>query len=138
MKAVIYHQSIRGKTQKYAEEIGNYLKEKGVDTNVKSIIHYEKQQMNNADIVLFGCWTNGILIALQHPDKEWVRWTKELEDLNCAKIGLFTTYIALTGRMFRKMRKHIDCPSENLKFELKSKNGKLSEDDKQKLDALLN
>lgn len=126
MKAIILHQSIRGKTERFALNIASFLESKGIQVTTKSILHYSEKDIQNSDFVLLGCWTNGLMIALQHPDKEWVAWSRALPDLTNKKVGFFTTYLFATGSMFKKMKKHISCNQEEI-VEIKSKNGKLSE-----------
>ena len=80
--AVIVYHSKTGTTKKYAEEIGKYLKSKGLDTQVTSIQAYSEDMLNNVDYVLFGCWTNGLMVILQHPDQSFlVQYFQEFKHL---------------------------------------------------------
>jgi len=86
-----------------------------------------------ADLVLLGAWCHGLFIFLQHPDKPWVEFARKLPDLSGKKVALFTTYKLATGSMFKKMRKQLKL-GENQPVEIfKSKNGSLSEEDKERL-----
>ena len=131
--AVIIYNSKTGTTKKYAEEISKYLKSKGLDTQITSIQAYSEELLNNVDYVLFGCWTNGLMVILQHPDKEWVDFAAKLTSMPGVKIALFTTYKILTGSMFRNMYKQLNGKFATPSLELKSRNGSLSEKDKQEL-----
>ena len=71
--AIIYH-SKRGKTQKYAAEIAFYLKKKGIETNVISIQKFKNNDIAGVDYIFFGCWTSGLFLFLQHPEKEWIQF----------------------------------------------------------------
>ena len=133
---VIYH-SKTGTTKKYAEEISKYLQSKGLDTQLTSIQTYSEDMLNNVDYVFFGCWTNGLMVILQHPNKEWVDFAAKLPGIPDAKVALFTTYKILTGSMFRNMYKQLKGKFATPSLELKSRNGLLSEKDKQALADLI-
>ena len=136
--AVIIYHSKTGTTKKYAEEISKYLKSKGLDTQITSIQAYSEDMLNNVDYVLFGCWTNGLMVILQHPEKIWVDFAAKLPSMPGVKIALFTTYKILTGSMFRNMYKHLKGKFATPSLELKSRNGFLSARDKEKLDSIIN
>ena len=135
--AVIVYHSKTGTTKKYAEEISEYLKSKGLDTQVTSIQVYSQDMLNNVDYVLFGCWTNGLMVILQHPEKEWVDFAAKLPPMPDVKVALFTTYKILTGSMFRNMYKQLKGKFATPSLELKSRNGSLSEKDKQALETFI-
>jgi flavodoxin len=135
--ATIFYHSKTGTTKKYAEEIGKYLKFKGLDTQVTSTQDFRADLLNNVDYVLFGCWTNGLMVILQHPDQEWKDFAAKLPSKPGVKVALFTTYKILTGSMFRNMYKHLKGKFAASALELKSRNGLLSEIDKQALENLI-
>ena len=134
--AVIIYHSKTGTTKKYAEEISKYLKSKGLDTRIISIQACSQDMLNNVDYVLFGCWTNGLMVILQHPDQEWKDFAAKLPSMPGVKVALFTTYKILTGSMFRNMYKQLKGKFAAPSLELKSRNGSLSAKDKQALDNL--
>ena len=136
--AVILYHSKTGTTKQYAEEISKYLKSKGLDTQVISIQAYSQDMLNNVDYVFFGCWTNGLMVMLQHPDKEWKDFAAKLPSMPGVKVGLFTTYKILTGSMFKNMYKQLKGKFAAPSLELKSRNGFLSAADKEKLDSIIN
>ncbi len=136
-KTLITYNSHTGITKKYAEEISMYLVSKKEETTLISIEDFKPEFIKDTDRILFGCWTHGLMIFLQHPEKKWVKFAKTLPDLNGAKTGLFTTYKLATGSMFKKMRKVLTPKSVNPVLELKSKNGTLSENDKILLDEFI-
>jgi flavodoxin len=138
MRAVILYQSKTGTTKKFAELTKAHLVDKGIEAVLSPIKSYTKEMLDGADYVFLGCWTNGLFIFLQHPDKEWTDFAKKLPENGNAKIALFTTYKLLTGSMFSKMSKHIKGFSRTVSLKLKSKDGKLSESDKMAIDKFLN
>lgn len=136
-KTLIIYNSHTGITKKYAEEISNYLQEKKIEATVVSIEDFKPEFIKDTDRILFGCWTHGLMIFLQHPEKKWVKFVKDFPDLNRAKTGLFTTYKLATGSMFKKMRKVLLHKSIDPVLELKSKDGSLSDNDKVLLDDFI-
>ena len=133
---IIYH-SRTGTTRKYAEEIGKYLESKSVSAKVISITEFQPDMTENMDYVLFGCWTNGLFFFLQHPDRDWQDFAKQLQAAPQTKLVMFTTYKFVTGSMFRKMYAHLADRFSNPVFELKSRDGTLSEEDKANLDSYI-
>jgi flavodoxin len=136
-KILITYLSKTGITKKYAEEIAAYLEKKGMDVTNISIDDFNYEMLNDTDILLFGAWTHGLMILLQHPDKPWKKFVETLPDLKGKKTALFTTYKLATGSMFKKMKKILAQTSVDPVLELKSKNGSLSENDKAMLDKFI-
>ena len=136
-KAVIIYHSRTGTTQKYGEEIGQYLNSKGIDTLVTSTIMFQNNMLDGTDYIFFGCWTSGLMVILQKPEKAWVEFAERLPAMPEAKIALFTTYKILTGSMFWNMVRHLDGKYSPPSLELKSRNGLLSENNKQFLDQFI-
>lgn len=128
-KALIVYQSVKGHTKLYGENIGNCLKQLDCDSTVVSIDEFKKEQLEGVTHVLLGCWTSGLFLFLQHPDKPWRIFMNQFTLPAGVKTCLFTTYKLATGSMFKVMMKQI--PSQNaVHLHMKSKTGNLSEADK--------
>jgi flavodoxin len=136
-KATIIFHSKTGITKKYAQEIAAYLNDRGISIELVSIQEYTNGLLQNSDTVFLGCWTIGLMLFLQHPDKTWAKFASAVPSLKEKKVILFTTYKLATGSMFKKMRKHLDGKISAISAELKSKNGTLSEIDRIILDDLV-
>ena len=134
--AIIYH-SKRGTTQKYAAEIAFYLKKKGIESKVTSVQKFSIIDIATVDYIFFGCWTSGLFVLLQHPEKEWVQFAKSLPQNLTAKTALFTTYMLRTGSMFRNMRKFLQGKTREASLHLQSRNGELTEFNKDLIDKFL-
>ena len=134
--AIIYH-SKRGKTQKYAAEIAFYLKKKGIETNVISIQKFKNNDIAGVDYIFFGCWTSGLFLFLQHPEKEWIQFAKSLTQNLTAKSALFTTYKLKTGSMFSNMKKHLQGKTLDASLALQSRDGELSAFHKNLIDIFI-
>jgi flavodoxin len=127
MKALIIYHSKKGTTKNFALEIQKYLEGINMQSTVSSINEFRTEDLQGADLILLGCWTHGLMIFGQHPDKEWVAFAKKLPSLSNIKTGFFTTYKLATGSMFRSMRKHLKLASNSNFLELKSRNGQLKD-----------
>ena len=133
MKAHVTYLSKTGITRKYASEIDTFLRANQTESIMQNIHDVNPEDAGLADLVLLGAWCHGLFIFLQHPDKPWVEFARKLPDLSGKKVALFTTYKLATGSMFKKMRKQLKL-GENQPIEIfKSKNGSLSEEDKERL-----
>lgn len=134
--AILYH-SKRGTTQKYAAEIAFYLKKKGIESKVTAVQKFNGNDIAAVDYIFFGCWTSGLFLFLQHPEKEWIQFAKSLPPNLTAKTALFTTYILRTGSMFRNMKKFLLGKTREASLLLQSQNGELSEFNKNLIDKFL-
>ena len=135
--AVIIYHSKTGTTKKYAEEIAGYLESKGISIRLSSIQTYQENLLRDCDYVFLGCWTNGLMFILQHPDREWKDFAAKLPSMPSTKLIFFTTYKILTGSMFRNMYHPVKEKFSEPSLELKSRNGLLSATDKLKLDSMI-
>ncbi|HNX65920.1 MAG TPA: flavodoxin family protein [Bacteroidales bacterium] len=136
-KAAIVFQSRTGITRAYAEEIETYLQSKGIEVVSSSVRAYKNGICDGADYLLLGCWTNGLMVMFQHPDREWNDFAKKFENSGETKTALFTTYKILTGSMFKKMLKALESKINKPSVMLKSRNGTLSAADKKALDDFI-
>lgn len=136
-RAIIFYQSKTGTTKNYAYELGTYLKAKQIDTLCFSVEEYQQNLIQNADYLLLGCWTKGLMLIFQKPDKIWGDFAKKISVSESTKVALFATFKIRTGSMFKNMAKHFNYTSKLSLPKLKSQNGKLSEKDKVILDELI-
>jgi len=132
-KALIIHQSKKGHTRRYGEEIGKFLAEKGVESRVISMEDYNTDLLQDVSHLFLGCWTSGLFFFAQHPDQPWINFVQKMNLPEGIQIGLFTTYIIATGSMFRAMKKHIPGKPGITVPEWKSKNCLLSQLDKENI-----
>ncbi len=133
---VIYH-SQTGTTRSLGIDINNFCKVNGIESKVIATDEFTTEALKNVDYIFMGCWTHGLMILLQHPEKTWVEFAEKLPELNDKKLVLFTTYKLATGSMFRKMSQHLKCKPGQILLELKSRNGDLSDKNKQLITGIL-
>jgi flavodoxin len=137
MKTSIIYNSHSGTTEAYAEEIGNFLSGKGIECKVSSIDDYDKEFLLSSELVMLGCWTNGLMIFAQHPDRTWKKFVEEMPDIRNKTLALFTTYKIATGSMFRKMEKILAGKSDPPKTVLKSRSKQLTDMNRSTLTDLI-
>ena len=127
-KALIIFQGTNSTTQKYGEEIAQFLLNRGLSAELIPINRFEPKKLEGADYLLLSGWSNGILFS--RIDNEWVNFVKRLPTLNGIKTALFATYKIFPGGMFRSMKKYLREKTDNLAFAFKSRDGSLSISDK--------
>jgi flavodoxin len=135
--ATVVYESITGVTERFAEEIAQHLAERGVDATAISIGDCDPATLDGHDLVLIGCWTSGLFIVGQHPDKEWVAFVRMIPALRHPRVALFTTYRIATGSMFGRMRRALTPTGATVDLELKSRDGRLTDEHRKRLDAWL-
>ena len=136
-RAIIFYQSKTGTTKNYAQEIGSYLQTKQIDTSCVPVGEYHEGMLDNADYILTGCWTKGLMVIFQKPDEIWCDFAKKISVPAQVKVALFATFKIRTGSMFKNMAKHVNHTG-NVSFpNLKSRDGKLSEEDKIMLEKFI-
>jgi flavodoxin len=136
-RAIIIYQSKTGTTKNYAQEISAYIQEKQIETYCFPVENYREGMLQGADYLLLGCWTKGLMVIFQQPDKIWTDFAKSITVSNNTKVALFATYKILTGSMFKNMAKCINHHN-SLPFQsFKSRNGKLSVTDKSLLSEFI-
>jgi flavodoxin len=136
-QAKIIYQSKTGTTKEYGEAIGEYLNGKGITAHVTSTTDFREEMLDGADYIFFGCWTSGLMVMLQKPEKSWVKFAEKLPSKQETKVALFTTYKILTGSMFRNMYKELKGKFVPPSLELKARGKLLSEKNKQAIDRFI-
>ena len=129
-KALIIYQNKNIATKKYGEQIAEFLFNRGLTAELLPINSFEPKKLEDTDYLLLGGWKNDSLFTLRQPDNEWKSFVKNLPSLNGIKTALFSTYKFFSGGVFRSMKKYLRKKTENLDFELKSRDGSLSISDK--------
>jgi flavodoxin len=136
-KAMIIYQSKKGTTRQFGTEIGNFLKKKGVQTEVLPLNEVNNKTIKDYDYLFLGCWTKGLMIINQHPDKAWKEFAETLEVDENMQVNLFTTYKLATGSMFSRMKKSLRSRKGQIAMELKSRNGSLSDENAWLIDEII-
>jgi hypothetical protein len=136
-RALITYCSKTGITKGLSYQIAAECRRNGVETSLISIDRFSPDALTGVDYLFLGCWTHGLMVILQHPEKSWVAFARSLPDLAGKRIVLFTTYKLVVGSMFRRMRRALKCRPQDVVLEVKSRGTSLSEVDRSALHAIL-
>jgi menaquinone-dependent protoporphyrinogen IX oxidase len=129
-KAIIVIQNKNSTTKKYAEEIAQFLLNRGLTAELIPINSFEPKKLEEADYLLVSGWKNGSLFSAKHPDSEWVSFVNKLPTLNGIKTALFTTYHLFSHGIVKSMKKYLGRKTDNLEFAFTSRDGSLTISDK--------
>ena len=147
--ALIVYRSHTGVTRRYGEAIAAHLTGRGIDAKVVSVGECDLQSLASVDYLLLGCWTSGLFVVGQHPDGPWLSFVRQMPAIGdsaagetagttaAPKVALFTTYQLRTGSQFPKMRAALKGKAPSPTLELKSRNGRLTDHDKSRLNDFL-
>lgn len=102
MKAVVIYESLTGNTKRAAELIGRELVAAGAAATVCPITNIDFQALADADLVLVGSWTDGLIFVGQRPGRAGrLRAMPVLYGKRCA---VFCTYAVDPGKTLQKMQ----------------------------------
>ena len=127
-KALIIVQNKNNSTKRFGEQIAEFLFKRGLTAELIPINSFEPNKLNGADYLLVGGWSNGSIFS--RTNNEWESFVQKLPTLNGVKTALFATYKIFPSSIFKKMRKYLKGKTDNLSFDLKSRDGYLSVSDK--------
>ena len=101
MRAVVIYESLTGNTRKAAGFIGAELNRAGVATTVVPVTGIDYQSLADADLVVVGSWTDGLLFVGQRPGRSGrLRKVPYIQGKRCA---VFCTYAIDQGKVLEKM-----------------------------------
>lgn len=101
MKAVVIYESLTGNTRKAAGFIGAELERRGVDTTVANITSIPYQALAEADLVIVGTWTDGLVLFGQRPGRSGR--LKKLPYISGKRCAVFCTYAVDAGNVLDKL-----------------------------------
>ena len=101
MKAVVIYESLTGNTRKAAGFIGAELERRGVDTTVANITSVPYQDLAEADLVVVGSWTDGLILFGQRPGRSGR--LRKLPYISGKRCVVFCTYALDAGNVLDKM-----------------------------------
>ena len=101
MKAVVIYESLTGNTKRAAELIGGELAGAGVAATVCNVTRIDFQALADADLVVVGSWTDGMIFVGQRPGR--AGRLRKLPVLYGKKCAVFCTYAVDPGKTLQKM-----------------------------------
>ena len=69
MQAVVIYESLTGHTKKAGEAIAAQLRANGIACDAFSTTHIDYEALKEADLVILGSWTDGLVLVGQRPGR---------------------------------------------------------------------
>lgn len=101
MRAIVIYESLTGNTARAARLIAGHLDGAGVPTAVCPITAVDHQALADADLVVVGSWTDGLLFVGQRPGRSGR--LKGLPSMRGKRAVVFCTYALDVGRTVEKL-----------------------------------
>jgi menaquinone-dependent protoporphyrinogen IX oxidase len=107
MKAVVIYESLTGNTRKAAAYIAGGLEAGGIPTTVCPITEIDYAALSEAELVVVGTWTDGIIIAGQRPGRAG-RLKKMMPALQGKWCVVYATYAIDAGKVLHKLARMME------------------------------
>jgi flavorubredoxin len=101
VKVVVIYESLTGNTRRAAELIGAELVAAGEEAAVCPVTAVDYQALAEADLVVVGSWTDGVIVAGQRPGR--VARIKRLPVIDRKRCVVFCTYAVHPGKTLDKL-----------------------------------
>ncbi|HUP85778.1 MAG TPA: flavodoxin family protein [Acidimicrobiales bacterium] len=101
MRAVVIYESLTGNTRKAAGFVAAELERGGVPTTVSPITAVNYQALADADLVVVGTWTDGLVLFGQRPGRSGR--LKKLPYISGKRCAVFVTYAVDAGNVLDKL-----------------------------------
>jgi flavodoxin len=101
MRGVVIYESLTGNTAKAGRMIAERLTAEGIPTAAYSVTKVDYQVLSEADLVVVGSWTDGIVIAGQKPGRSWR--LKRMPAIAGKKAVVYATYAIDPGKVLDKL-----------------------------------
>jgi flavin-binding protein dodecin len=92
MNALILYNSRKGHTRAAANAIARAAQDEGCNIKMMSVIEVRKTDVDQADVVFIGTWTQGLILFSVRPAGAEL-WVPTLPPLDGKPTGVFTTYL---------------------------------------------
>jgi len=112
MKAAIVYESLTGNTEKAANLIAAGLRHAGHHASVQPITRIDYQALADADMVIVGSWTDGLILLGQKPGR--AGRLKQFPHLAGKRCVVFCTYAIDVGRTLEKLSKIMEDRGANV------------------------
>lgn len=106
MNAVVIYESLTGTTARAAALIAEGLTEQGLPTRAFPITGIDFQALSEADVVIVGSWTDGLVFVGQKPGRSGRLVT--MPALTGKKAFVYATYAVDAGKVLDKLVKIVE------------------------------
>jgi len=103
MKAIVIYETLTGNTRSTADAIAAELERSSVATTVCPITTIDHQALSEAELVVVGSWTDGLVLFGQRPGR--AARLQKLPVIDGKKAAVFCSYAVNPGRTLEKMDK---------------------------------
>jgi len=103
MEAIVIYESLTGNTRSTADAIAAELQRSSVSATVCPITAIDHQALSDADLVIVGSWTDGMVLFGQRPGR--AARLQSLPVIDGKKAAVFCSYAINPGRTLEKMDK---------------------------------
>ena len=100
MRAAVIYESLTGNTRKAAGYIAAELERGGISTTVSPTTAIDYQALEDADLVVLGTWTDGLVLFGQRPGR--TGRLRKLPYISGKKCAVFVTYSIDAGNVLDK------------------------------------
>jgi flavorubredoxin len=101
VRALIIYESLTGTTRRAAHLIAERLREAGHEAVVSPVTHVDLQALKQADLVIVGAWTDGIVFFGQRPGR--AHRLRRLPVMNGKRAVVYCTYAVDQGHTLEKL-----------------------------------
>lgn len=101
MRAIVIYESLTGNTARAARIVGDELRHAGVSTTVCAVDAVDHQALAEAELVVVGTWTDGLLFVGQRPGR--AGRLKRLPYMHAKRAVVFVTYAIDVGKTVEKL-----------------------------------
>ncbi|MBV9951194.1 MAG: flavodoxin domain-containing protein [Acidimicrobiia bacterium] len=101
MRGVVIYESLTGNTAKAARMIADQLTAQGIATTASNVMQVDYQALADADLVVVGTWTDGIVVFGQRPGRG--HRLKRMPAISGKKAVVYATYAIDPGKVLDKL-----------------------------------
>ncbi len=102
MNGIVIYESLTGNTKAAAHLIADQLSSEGIDTIACPITKVDLQALSDADLVVVGSWTDGVVFFGQRPGRAG-RISANLPRIDGKKAVVYCTYAINSGPTLEKL-----------------------------------
>lgn len=103
MKAVVIYESLTGNTAKAGQLIAEELTAYGIETSACPINQVNLPALSEADLVIVGAWTDGLVFAGQKPGRDWR--LRKMPVIDGKRAAVYCTYAVKHGKTLPKLER---------------------------------
>ena len=101
MSAVVIYEGLTGTTARAAGLIAQGLTDRGLPTRAFPVDGIDYQVLSDADVVIVGSWTDGLIFLRQKPGRPWR--LANMPAISGKKAIVFATYAVDPGKVLDKL-----------------------------------